>query len=273
MLRPRGRFRVSGPGPSRGASRQIWFDEPVIIGMGTIVNVATVSVGALLGIVLGNRMPERTKETITSVLGLFTLVIGGLSVVSLTSEALTEEVGSAAMIVVLISLLVGALIGSALRIEDRLEQGATWLRGRFAGTGSEARFVDGLVTSTLVFCVGPLAFLGSISDGLGRGAEQLYVKAVLDGFAAMAFASTLGWGVLASAGAVAVIQGSLTAVGYFAGDVLTAAQVDALTAAGGVILLGLGLRLLNVKQIPVGDLLPALFLAPALVPLAALFQG
>lgn len=238
--------------------------------MGTIVNVATVVVGAGLGIVLGNRIPARTKETVTSVLGLFTLVIGGTSVVSMNSAALREEVGSFAMIVVLASLLVGAVIGSGVRIEDRLEQGATWLRGRFRGAGDSARFVDGLVTSTLVFCVGPLAILGSISDGLGRGADQLYVKAILDGFAAMAFASTLGWGVLASALALALIQGSMTALGYFAGDVLSVAQIDALTAAGGVILLALGLRLLGVKQIPVGDLLPALLLAPALVPLAAL---
>lgn len=238
--------------------------------MGTIVNVATVVVGAGLGILLGNRIPARTKETVTSVLGLFTLVIGGTSVVSMNSAALREEVGSFAMIVVLASLLVGAVIGSGVRIEDRLEQGATWLRGRFRGAGDSARFVDGLVTSTLVFCVGPLAILGSISDGLGRGADQLYVKAILDGFAAMAFASTLGWGVLASALAVALIQGSMTALGYFAGDVLSVAQIDALTAAGGVILLALGLRLLGVKQIPVGDLLPALLLAPALVPLAAL---
>lgn len=243
-----------------------------MIGMGTIVNVATVVVGALLGIALGNRIPERTKETVTSVLGLFTLVIGGLSVVAMNSAALKEKVGSSAMIVVLASLLVGALLGTWLQLEYRLEQFATWIRGRFAGTGDAARFVDGMVTSTLLFCVGPLAILGSISDGLGLGADQLYVKAILDGFAAMAFASTLGWGVLAAAPAVALVQGSWTVVGYFAGDVLSAAQIDALTAAGGVILLALGLRLLDVKQIPVGDLLPALFLAPALVPVAALLH-
>lgn len=241
----------------------------MFIGIGTVVNVATVVLGALLGILLGNRIPERTKDTITSALGLFTLVIGGLSVVAMNSGALAGAVGSFAMIVVLASLLVGALLGSWLRVEDRLEQGAAWLRGRFAASGDAARFVNGLVTSTLVFCVGPLAVLGSLSDGLGRGADQLLVKAVLDGFAAMAFASTLGWGVLASAGAVALIQGSLTAVGYFAGDVLTAAQVDALTSAGGVILLALGLRLLNLKQIPVGDLLPALLIAPLLVSIAS----
>lgn len=241
--------------------------------MGTIVNVATVVVGALLGIVLGNRIPERTKDTVTSVLGLFTIVVGGFSVVAMGSESLTKAVGSSATIVVLAALLIGALLGSWLQIENRLEQFATWIRGRFPAGGDSARFVDGLVTSTLLFCVGPLTILGSISDGLGRGADQLYIKAVLDGFAAMAFASTLGWGVLAAAAAVAVIQGSWTAVGFFAGDVLGAAQIDALSAAGGVILIALGLRLLDVKQIPVGDLLPALILAPLLVPVAALLAG
>lgn len=242
----------------------------VIVGLGTIVNASTIVVGSLIGIAMGNRIPARTQETITSVLGLFTLVIGGLSVVSMNSEPLRSEVGSGAMIVVLVSLLVGSLVGSALRIESRLEQGAGWLRGRFSATGDTARFVDGFVTSTLLFCVGPLAILGSISEGLGKGADQLYIKAILDGFAAMAFASTLGWGVLASAAAVALLQGSMTALGFFAGDVLSLPQVDALTAAGGVILLGLGLRLLNLKQIPVGDMLPSLVLAPLAVPVAAL---
>ncbi|MCG6566101.1 DUF554 domain-containing protein [Tessaracoccus sp. ZS01] len=234
----------------------------MFIGIGTVVNVATVVVGSLIGLALGNRIPERTKDTVTSVLGLFTMVLGGFSVVAMSSDALTSAVGRSAMIVVLAALLLGTLLGSWLRVEDRLEQGAHWIRSRFRGAGDENRFVDGLVVSTLVFCVGPLTILGSISDGLGRGADQLLVKATLDGFAAMAFASTLGWGVLASAAAVGVLQGSLTALGYFAGDILTVAQVDALTAAGGVILLGLGLRLLGLKQVPVGDLLPALLLAP-----------
>ncbi|WP_385897421.1 DUF554 domain-containing protein [Tessaracoccus sp. O5.2] len=241
----------------------------MFIGAGTVVNVITVVVGSLIGIALGNRIPETTKSTVTAVLGLVTLVLGGMSVVAMNSEALREAVDGAAMLVVLAALLVGALLGSWLRVEDRLEQGAGWVRARFTASGDAARFVDGMVTATLLFCVGPLAILGSLSDGLGRGADQLLVKSVLDGFAAMAFASTLGWGVLASAGAVALIQGSLTAVGYFVGDVLTTAQVDALTATGGVVLLALGLRLLDLKQIPVGDLLPALLLAPPLVTLAA----
>ena len=186
----------------------------------------------------------------------------------MNSEALAEAVGSFAMIVVLASLIFGALIGSWLKIEYRLEQAATWVRSTFSGTGDAARFVDGVVTSSLLFCVGPLAILGSISDGLGLGADQLYVKAVIDGFAAMAFASTLGWGVFFAAVPVGVLQGSFTLAGYLAGDVLSVAQVDALTAVGGVILLALGLRLIPLKQIPVGDLLPGLLFAPLIVALS-----
>ncbi|MDO5677830.1 MAG: DUF554 domain-containing protein [Propionibacteriaceae bacterium] len=234
----------------------------MFIGIGTVVNVATVVVGSLIGLALGNRIPERIKDTVTTVLGLFTMVLGGFSVVAMNSDALASEVGSAAMIVVLASLLVGTVLGSWLRVEDRLEQGASWIRSKFKGAGDENRFVDGLVVATLVFCVGPLTILGSISDGLGRGADQLLVKATLDGFAAMAFASTLGWGVLASAAMVGLLQGSLTLLGFLAGDFLSVGQVDALSAAGGVILIGLGIRLMGVKQIPVGDLLPALLLAP-----------
>ncbi len=241
----------------------------MFIGIGTVVNVAAVVAGALLGIAFGRRFPERTKDTLTSALGLFTIVLAGFSAISMGSDALTDEAGSGATLIVLVCLLLGTMLGSWLRIEDRLDQGAGWLRSRFAAPGDDTRFVEGFVTSTLVFCVGPLTILGSISDGLGRGAEQLLVKAVLDGFAAMAFASTLGWGVLASAAAVGLVQGSLTAVGYFAGDVLSLAQIDALTATGGVILLGLGVRLLGLRRIPVGDMLPGLVLAPVAVPLVA----
>lgn len=170
------------------------------------------------------------------------------------------------------ALLLGALTGSALRIEDRLESGAEWLRRRFAGTGEAGTFVDAVVTPTLLFCVGPLTILGSLSDGLGRGADQLLVKSVLDGFAAMAFASTLGWGVLFSAGAVGLVQGSLTLAGYLFGNLFTAGQIDALSATGGVILIALGLRLLRVRQIPVGDLLPALVFAPLIVSAVSAFR-
>jgi uncharacterized membrane protein YqgA involved in biofilm formation len=124
----------------------------------------------------------------------------------------------------------------------------------------------------MLFCIGPLTILGSLSDGLGNGADQLVLKATLDGFAAIAFAATFGWGVAASAIVVLVVQGSLTLVGGFAGSLLPDAQLVAVTASGGLLLAGVGLRLLQIKQIPVGDLLPALLVAPILTAIVVAFR-
>ena len=243
---------------------------PMFIGIGTVTNVVTVALGAVIGRLLGDRIPERTSGTITDVLGLITLVLGVGSALTMSSQNLADAVGAGApMLIVLGSLLFGAIVGSALRIEQRLEWGAAWLRQRFSGTGDAGTFVDAIVTPTLLFCIGPLTILGSLSDGLGRGADQLLVKAVLDGFAAIAFASTLGWGVLFSAIAVGLVQGSLTLAAFLLGDLFSMAQIDALTATGGVMLMALGVRLLKLKNIPVGDLLPALVFAPVLVALVA----
>ncbi|MCW2803533.1 MAG: hypothetical protein JWN06_1750, partial [Propionibacteriaceae bacterium] len=134
------------------------------------------------------------------------------------------------------------------------------------------RFIEGFVSASLVFCVGPLTILGSLSDGLGLGAQQLILKATLDGFASIAFAASLGIGVMASAVAVAVVQGSLTLVGLLIGSSMPAAHLAALTATGGLMLLGVGLRLLHIKMVPVGNLLPALVVAPALVQLVAVLR-
>ena len=149
-----------------------------------------------------------------------------------------------------------------------------WLQSRFvrrmAGSAGPAhgaerqRFIEGFVTATLVYCVGPLTILGSLNDGLGNGADQLYLKAALDGFASIAFAASLGWGVGASVVALVVVQGSLTVLGAVLGDVLPDAHITALTATGGLMLVGVALRLLRIKQLPVGDLLPGLVIAPLL---------
>lgn len=237
----------------------------MFIGVGTVVNVVTVLIGGCLGLLVGHRISDRTRETITDVLGLMTLVIGVLSVLSLTSDTLVAAVGSGATLVVLGSLLLGAVTGSALRIERRMEAGAEQLKQRFRGAGDQGSFVDAIVTPSLLFCVGPLTLLGTLSDGLGLGADALYLKSLLDGFAALAFASSLGWPVLLSAVVLGVVQGTLTLVAHLAGDLISSAQLDALTATGGVLLIALGLRLLRIKQIPVGDLLPALLFAPVLV--------
>jgi uncharacterized membrane protein YqgA involved in biofilm formation len=176
------------------------------------------------------------------------------------------------VLIVLGALLLGGIAGSLLDIERRLAELGDWLRRRLTRSSDHDRFLDGFVTASLVFCVGPLTILGSLSDGLGLGADQLLLKATLDGFAAIAFAASLGVGVLASALAVAVIQGSLTLVGWLIGDFLPAAHLDAITACGGLLLLGVGLRLLAIRMVPVGNLLPALVVAPLLVQLVALLR-
>ncbi|MCW2605399.1 MAG: ydfK [Frankiales bacterium] len=239
----------------------------MVRGTGTLLNVATVLAGSGLGVLLGGRLPERTRATVTDALGLVTLVIGGLNVAALSDPAYERAVtGGGTLLVVLGALLVGGVAGSLLRVEERLERSGAWLQRRLSG-GRESRFVEGFVTASLVFCVGPLTLLGSLSDGLGRGIEQLALKSTLDGFASLAFAASLGWGVAASALSVLVVQGSLTVLGALLGALLPPAELAAVTATGGVLLLGVGLRLLDVKAVPVADLLPALLVAPLLVTL------
>ncbi|MFM8944642.1 MAG: DUF554 family protein, partial [Actinomycetota bacterium] len=136
-------------------------------------------------------------------------------------------------------------------------------------SGSAGRFVEGFVDASLVFTIGPLAVLGAISDGLGRGIDQLVLKSTLDGFASIAFAASLGWGVAGSALPVGAWQGLVTIAAALLGALLPAAAVAALTATGGVLLLGVGLRLLQIRPVPVGDMLPSLVIAPAIVMLIA----
>jgi hypothetical protein len=230
--------------------------------------MATILVGSGLGVLLGHRLPERTRTTVTDALGLVTLVIGGLNVAALADPEFTDAVGDGGtLLVVLGALLVGGIVGSLLQLEARLEGMGGWLQRRLArdgGSASRARFVEGYVSASLVFVVGPLAVLGSLSDGLGRGIEQLALKSTLDGFASLAFAASLGWGVAASALSVGVVQGLLTLLGALLGGLLPAELVSAVTATGGVLLLGVGLRLLALKLVAVGDLLPALVVAPVL---------
>jgi uncharacterized membrane protein YqgA involved in biofilm formation len=248
-------------------------ESPLFPGIGTVVNVLTVLLGAGLGVLLGHRLSQRTRDVVTDGLGLVTLLIAVLSALTVTDPALVAEVGSSApMLVVLGSLLLGGIVGSLLRLEQRVESVGGWLQSRLTsetGSAERHRFVEGFVASSLLFCTGPLTILGSLNDGLGRGADQLFLKAALDGFAAMAFAASFGWGVAASALTVVVVQGGLTLAGVLLGDVLPDAHVAALTAVGGLLLVGVALRLLRVRDIPVADLLPALVVAPFLVALAA----
>jgi uncharacterized membrane protein YqgA involved in biofilm formation len=233
-------------------------------GLGTVINVVTVTVGALLGMAVGHRLPERTRSVVTDVLGLATLLMAGLSAAAVTDPALADATGTGApVLIVLGSLLIGGIAGSLLRIESRLEGLAGAIQTRLARrprlVGAEEagidhaareRFIEGWLSASLLFCVGPLTILGSLSDGLGRGIDQLALKSVLDGFAALAFASSFGVGVLLSAVSVAVVQGLLTVVGVLLGSVLPDAHIAALTATGGLMLVGIAFRLLRIREIP-----------------------
>ncbi len=178
------------------------------------MNVATVLLGAGLGVLLGHRLPERTRDVVTDALGLVTLLIAAGSAVAVADPDLVRLVGSSApMLIVLGAVVTGGIIGSLLRLESRVESLGGWLQARLsrgAGSVERHRFIEGFVVSSLVFCTGPLTILGSLNDGLGRGADELFLKSALDGFAAIAFAASFGWGVAASALTVLVVQGGLT---------------------------------------------------------------
>lgn len=249
-------------------------------GLGTLVNIATVLIGTVIGVLVGHRLALRTRDVVTDGLGLVTLLIAALSAASITDGMWAKAVGdSAPMLIVLGSLIIGGIVGSVLRIEDRLEGFGGWLQLRLQArargreeSAERQRFIEGFVASSLVFCVGPLTVLGSINDGLGNGPDQLFLKSALDGFAAIAFAASLGWGVAASALAILVVQGSLTVLGAALGGVLPEPHLAAVTTTGGLMLVGVALRLLRIKQLPVGDLLPALVVAPVITEVVIAFR-
>ncbi|MDX1688239.1 MAG: DUF554 domain-containing protein [Candidatus Promineifilaceae bacterium] len=229
---------------------------------GTIINAITVLIGGTLGTFLGHRFPERMQETIFASLGLFTLAIG------MESALVTGN-----PLIVLGSVLAGALVGEALRIEGRLESLGRWLQERLSSEGGDGgRFVEAFVTASIVFCVGPLTVQGAIEDGLMGDYTKLAIKAMLDGFAALAFAATLGPGVLASILVILGFQGGLALLAGLASDVFTPPMIAEMTAAGGVVLLAISLRLLDLKDVRAANLLPAIFIAPAVVAVMAVLN-
>jgi len=225
---------------------------------GTIINVFTIIVGGILGIFFGARLPERVRDTVLSVLGLFTLVLG---------MQMAMKMGQ--VLVVLASLLIGTLLGEWWQLEDKLESLGERLKARFSqafGGADHARFVEGFLTASILFCTGPMAILGAIQDGLTGDYTLLATKAVMDGFAALAFASTMGVGVMFSSLVILAFQGGLSLLAVQVQGLITPAMINEMSAAGGVILIGIAIgNILQIKKIRTGNFLPALFLAPLLV--------
>ena len=229
---------------------------------GTLINVAAVLAGTTLGTLLGARLPERIRETVMHGLGLFTLILGMSQGLEAFRPPLTDVTRGAALII-LGSVLVGGVLGELLRIERGLDRAGEALRRRFGR--DQAGFTEGFVVASLVFCVGPLTILGSIQDGLTGDYQLLAIKSLLDGFAALAFASALGWGVGFSVITILVYQGGLSLSASAIAGAFSDAMIAAMSAVGGVLILGIGLRLLSIREVRVANLLPALVLAPATV--------
>lgn len=242
-----------------------------MVGLGTVLNIIGIAGGGAIGAIAGHRMREDSRVLTTDLLGLVTGLSAALSVKAVLSDKLSAAVGTTwPLFIVLAALLIGASIGSLLRIEARLELFGETLKNRFAK--EDGGFVEGFLSASLIFCIGPLAIMGAFDDALGVGIDKLVLKTVLDFFASIAFAASLGWGVAASAIAVGVYQGALTVLGLVLGSIWDAAQIDAMTAVGGLLLMAISLKLLNIKHIAIGNVLPALFVAPVIVQLIVAFS-
>lgn len=244
----------------------------IFVGLGTLINIVAIIIGSLIGILAGKKFKEKTRDLLTDVLGFITIISAASSIAYLWRSDFVAAVPVGwTLLTILASLILGSLLGAALKIEDRLENFGAFLKSRFT-SHEGSPFVEGFVTASLIFAIGPLAILGSVSDGMGTGIDQLILKSTLDFFAAIAFAASLGWGVAASAIPVAIYQFIWTGAGFFLGSILSGYQIAAMTATGGVLLLGIALRLLKLKNVAVGNMLPALFFAPVLAWGIALFN-
>lgn len=231
---------------------------------GTFINVGTVLAGTLIGVLLGRRLPGGIQERVLMGLGLVTLVLG-------LDNAL--EWRHTSPLIVFGAVLLGGITGELLRIERGLERLGDMAQERFA-RGGPSPVSEGFVTASLLFCVGPLTVVGSLEDGLTGSFDILASKALLDGFAAIAFASTLGWGVGLSAITVLLVQGGITLGAGVFEEVLSedSEALHALVSAGGILIIGISLKLLSIKDVRVGNFLPALFFAPLLVGIVAVLR-
>jgi len=229
---------------------------------GTLLNVGTVLLGTLIGVLVGRRLPASLQQRVMAGLGMVTLVIG-------VDLALAWR--DTSPLYVLGGVLLGGLVGEAIGIERRLEQLGDRIQ-RTVQRSEHSTVSEAFVTASLLFCVGPLTVVGAIQDGLTGDTEALATKSLLDGFAAIALAATLGWGVAIAALTILVVQGGISLAAGLFDDILTGEALDAMTSAGGVLIIGISLKLLDLKDVKVGNFLPALVIAPALVGIASLFD-
>ncbi|MBQ4638971.1 MAG: DUF554 domain-containing protein [Clostridia bacterium] len=217
--------------------------------IGTLVNVAAVIVGSLLGLLLRKGFPEKMKKTVTIGMGLCVILIG-----------MQGALGTQNVLLVILSIVIGSMIGSALKIEARLDKLGLSLQKKFAAKDGNDHFAKGFVNATLIYCVGAMAIVGSIDSGLRGNHDTLFAKSLLDGVMSIALASTMGIGVMLSAVAVFIYQGGIALLAQLVEPLLTEVMITEMSAVGGVLIMGIGFNLFRKEHIPVGDMLPAIFL-------------
>jgi uncharacterized membrane protein YqgA involved in biofilm formation len=229
-----------------------------VVGLGTLINTATVLIGGMVGIAMGDKIPDRVRVIVVQVIGVVTIGLG-----------LSDLLKTHNMVFPLLGMVFGAVIGELLRIEDRLEGIGEVIRKRFAKRQDPGRFISGFVTATLLFCIGPLTILGAIQDASGETPQLYIIKGTLDGFMSVVFGAIHGVGVLFSAVSVFVVQGTLTLFGTQLDSLLNDRMRIELFATGGLAVMAIGLNLLDIKKIRLGSLLPGLIVTPVLVQLFA----
>lgn len=221
-------------------------------GFGTLINIIAVLLGGTIGALIGERFNQKIRVTLLYAIGIFTLSIG-----------FSYSFRSKNVLIPLFSILIGGIIGEIVDLEAWLERFANRVK-KMARSG-DLKFVEGFIAASLLFCVGPMAILGSLADGLTGDYAILALKAILDGFAGMALAASLGWGVVFSVFTILIYQGGLTLLGYLSGNVVNQAMIKEMTATGGILIIGIGLMLLEIRRIRLANLLPGIFVAPLIV--------
>jgi uncharacterized membrane protein YqgA involved in biofilm formation len=240
-----------------------------IHGLGTLINISTIVVGTFVGIISGERFKPEIRELLTQTLGYVTIIAGVDTLRSFWDSALSAAFPKDTLFLTLLfSLVLGTLLGYFLKIEDHLFNFGEKVKSKFKVSGNH-RFTEGFVTASLLFVIGPMAILGSISDGMGNGISQLVLKSILDGITSIAFAAAMGSGVALSALPVGIYQGAWTLIGFYLGSALPHYQILAMNSVGGLLLVGIGLRLTKIKEVPVATMMPSLFL---IIPISYLFH-
>ncbi len=254
----------------------MWADYWSILN-GTVVNAAAVILGASAGLFLSARLPQRYQQIVLNSLGLITIALGIDAAVLQFADTVgqfkdgvvqPDTFGARLAVVMIASVVIGGIVGTALGIHRRIESFGVWVHRRFSAGDDEhdgRQFAEGFLTASVIFCVGPLTLLGCLRNGSAGDPSYLYIKAVLDGFCSMALAAAMGWGVMLSVVTIVVFQGGLSLLAYFVADPLPAVSRNMMSCVGGVVMLANAVLILDLKKIPVADMLPGIFLPPAII--------